>query len=404
MYPETTKRTAQVDAKMSGEDLALLKKPADEQRPGPLHVSNWGREPQVWELVLLVAIGGVLFDVTQSAFNGWHTAVVSFGDNAAYLQAARAIREWNFHGIDIQHFMGYPYAIAAVSLALHLPLELTLSLVAGVASLISTLLVASLFGTRVAAYFALTNLAWLQTSFLGGSEPLAVALALGGFWSFRKGHPLWAAFFASLATTVRPLMVFALVGIGLALLYQKRYAKFLGALFLGLAIGLLYVWPLAHYFGDPLLTVHSYTSRDYGAANVHGPHGHLFGLPLHAIIVGTLVYPAPWTNLVLSFSWIALVLAGVCAMFSGDYRRYVRANPHEAVFASLLLIAIFCYDYLIWARSNFMRFSIPVMPFVFFALLRWLPKDRRILWFIGTLASFLAAFSAIGIRNVFHFR
>ena len=389
---------------MSGEDLALLKKPADERRTVPPHISNWGREPKVWELVLLVAIGGVLFDLTQIAFSGWHSAVVNFGDNAAYLQAATAIRDRNFHGIDIQHFMGYPYAIAAVSIALHLPLELTLSLVASVASLISTLLVASLFGTRVAAYFAVTNLLWLQTSFLGGSESLAVALALGGFWSFRNGHPLWAALFASLATTVRPLMVFALVGIGLALLYQKRYAKFLGALFLGLAIGLLYVWPLAHYFGDPLLTVHSYTSRDYGAANVHGPHGHLFGLPFHAIIVGTLVYQAPWTNLVLSFSWIALVLAGVCAMFSRDYRRYVRANPHEAVFVSLFLIAIFCYDYLIWARSNFMRFSIPVMPFVFFALRRWLPKDRRILWFIGTLASFLAAFSAIGIRNVIHFR
>jgi len=166
---------------MSGEDSALLKEPAEEQWLDPPHISNWGREPKVWELVLLVAIGGVLLDVTQSAFNGWHTAVASFGDNAAYLQAARAIREWNFHGIDIQHFIGYPYTIAAVSLAFHLPLDLTLSLVASVASLLSMLLVASLFGTRVAAYFALTNLAWLQTSFLGGSEPLAVALARGGF-------------------------------------------------------------------------------------------------------------------------------------------------------------------------------------------------------------------------------
>lgn len=368
------------------------------------HISNWGREPKLGELLLLVAVGGVLFDITLSAFTGWHTAVSNLGDNAAYLQVATAIRKWDFRGIDIQHFMGYPYMIAAVSLVFHLPLDLTLSLVASLASLVSTFLVARLFDTRVAAYFALTNLAWLQTSFLGGSEPLAVALALGGFWSFRKGHPLWAALFASLATTVRPLMFFALVGIGFALLYQKRYAKFLGALSLGLAIGLLYVWPLVHYFGDPLLTVHSYTSRDYGAANVHGPHGHLFGWPFHAIIVGTLVYPAPWTNLLLTFSWIALVLAGVCAMFFRNYRQYASANPDEALFAWLFLIAIFCYDYLIWARGNFMRFSIPAMPFVFFALQRWLPKDRRILWSIGALASFLAACSAIGIRNVFHLK
>jgi hypothetical protein len=388
---------------MSEEGSALLTRSADKWRPAE-HISNWKREPKLWELLLLVAIGCVLFDVTLSAFGGWRGSVVNFGDNAAYLQGARAIRNWDFHGIDTQHFLGYPYSIVAISLAFHLPLDLTLSLVATAASVVSTLLVAHLFGTWVAAYFALTNLFWLQISFLGGSEPLAVALVLAGFWTFRKGHPLWAALLASLATTVRPLMFLALVGIGLALLFQKRYAKFLGALCLGLAIGLFYVWPLAHYFGDPLLTVHSYTSRDYGAVNVHGPHGHLFGWPFHAIIVGTLVYPAPWTNLVLTFSWIALVLAGVGAMFLRDYRRYARAYPQEAIFVCLFLIAVFCYDYLIWARSNFMRFSIPVMPFIFFALLRWLPKDRRILWLIGMLGAFLAACSAIGIRNVFHFR
>jgi len=83
-------------------------------------------------------------------------------------------------------------------------------------------------------------------------------------------------------------------------------------------------------------------------------------------------------------------------MFFRDYRQYARANPAEAIFAGLFLLAIFCYDYLVWARGNFMRFSIPVMPFVFFALLRWLPKDRRILWGLGALAPVLAACSAVG--------
>ena len=209
-----------------------------------------------------------------------------------------------------------------------------------------------------------------------------------------------AALLGALATTVRPLMFFTLVGIGIALLYQKRYAKFVGALVLGLAVGLLYAWPLAHYFGDPLLTAHSYTSRDYGAANVNGPHGHLFGWPFHGIIVGTIVYPAPWTNLILSFSWIGLVVAGAVAMFSRRMREFWRTNPAEAIFSGFYLLAIFSYDYLVWARGNFMRFSIPVLPFVFFALLRWLPKDRRVLWCLAALAPVLAACSAIGIRNL----
>jgi hypothetical protein len=346
----------------------------------------------------------VFFGATLIAFHGWHGRLLSYGDNAAYLSVATAIRYWDFHGLDIQHFMGYPYAIAVVSLVLHIPLISSLWLVAVAASVVSTLLVARLFGTWVGAYFGFTNFAWLQLSFLGGSEPLAVALGMGAFWSYRRGHTLFAALLASLATTVRPLMFFALVGIGVALLCQKRYAKFLGALALGSAIGLLYVWPLAHYFGDPLRTVHSYMSRDYGAANLAGPHGHLFGWPFHGIIVGTMLYRAPWTNLVLSFSWIALVIAGAVAMFGRDLREYWRANLPEAIFCGFYLLAIFSYDYLVWARGNFIRFAIPALPFVFFALSRWLPRDRRVLWCLSALAPMLAACSAIGIRNLPFFR
>jgi hypothetical protein len=362
--------------------------------------TKWRTEPTVRELLLLLAVGGVFFDATAITLHGWNSLVLSFGDNAAYLDVATIIRHWDLHGAGVQHFMGYPYAIAAVSLVLHLPLNFSLWLVAGVASLVSTLLVARLFGTLVAAYFAISNFAWLQTSFLGGSEPLAVALGMGAFWSFRRGYPLLAALLGALATTVRPLMFFTLVGVGVALLYQKRYAKFVGAFAVGLAIGLLYAWPLAHYFGDPLLTAHSYTSRDYGALNVAGPHGHLFGWPFHGIIAGTMLYPAPWTNLILSFSWIALVVAGAAAMCSRNLREFWRANPAEAIFCGLYLLAIFCYDYLVWARGNFMRFSIPVLPFVSLALLRWLPRDRRVLWCLGALAPVLAACSAIGIRNL----
>jgi hypothetical protein len=353
---------------------------------------------------MLVAVGGVLFLATATTLHGWRNLPLIFGDNDAYLAVATAIRHWDFHGLGIQHFMGYPYAIAAVSLVLHLPLIFSLWLVAVVASLVSTFLVARLFGTRVAAYFALSNFAWLQSSLLGGSEPLAVALGMGAFWTLRRGNPLLAVVLGALATIVRPLMFFTLVGMGIALLYQRRYAKFFQALGLGLAICLLYVWPLVHYFGDPLLTVHSYTSRDYGASTVTGPHGHLFGWPFHAIVVGTMMYPSPWTNLILSFSWIGLVVLGaVSMMFARDLREYWRANPAEAIFCGLYLLAIFSYDYLVWARGSFMRFSIPVLPFVFFALLRWLPKDRRVIWCLAVLAPVLAAFSAIGVKNVFHF-
>jgi hypothetical protein len=362
--------------------------------------TKWKDEPTLKELVLLVAVGVGFFGATLTVLRGWHVVLLAFGDNAAYLEVAAAIRNWDFHGIDIQHFMGYPYAIATLSLVSHLSLVSSLWIVAATASLVSTVFVARLFGSRVAAYFALTNFAWLQVSFLGGSEPLAVALGMGAFWHFRQGRVLFAVLLASLATIVRPLMFFVLVGIGIALLLKKSYGAFIKAIAVSLATAFLYLWPLWHFFGDPFLTIHSYTSRDYGAATLAGPHGHLFGWPFHGIIVGTILYPAPMTNLILSFFWIALVLAGSVAMFRRDLRDYWRANAAQAIFCGLYLLSIFCYDYLAWARGNFMRFSLPVLPFVFFGLACWLPKDRRLLWCLSAISPILAAFSAVGIRNL----
>ena len=61
-------------------------------------------------------------------------------------------------------------------------------------------------------------------------------------------------------------------------------------------------------------------------------------------------------------------------------------------------------DYLAWARGSFIRFAISVLPFVFLALSRWLPRERRVLWCLSALAPMLAACSAIGIRNLPFFR
>jgi hypothetical protein len=56
---------------------------------------------------------------------------------------------------------------------------------------------------------------------------------------------VFSALLASLAVTVRPLMFFALVGIGLVLIYRKKFWQFLATLGIGLGIGSLYVLPLA---------------------------------------------------------------------------------------------------------------------------------------------------------------
>ena len=357
-------------------------------------------EPSEMELLLLVGISfaamwGTIFLLHRST-----ALIFAYGDNIAYRDVANAILHWNFRGLQLQHFMGYPYFIAAISWLFHVPTGFALWFIAVVSAVISVWLTARMFGTVTAGYCAFTNFAWLQLAFLGGSEPLAMALGLGSLLAFRRDRFWLAAFLASLAVTVRPLTIFALVGIGLVLLYRRRFVSFLAGVAIGLAIGSLYALPLARYFGDPLLTVHTYTNRDYGGGGVKGPHGHLFGWPFHGIIVGTLAYPAPWTNLLLSFFWIGLVLLGASMMFSRRFRKYAKEFPQEITYCGLYLAAIFSYDYLIWARSNFIRFCIPVLPFVFFALLPVLPKNRWLLWGLCIVSAVLAAVSAIGVRNV----
>lgn len=365
------------------------------ERKTRVHVAPTSRE-----LLVLALVSGAVMWIVLFLLHKSRGIVLQSGDNDAYLAVANAIRHWDFDHVFIQHFMGYPYAIAFVSLIFHIPTVLALWMIAVASSVASVLLAARLFGTTTAGYFALTNFAWLQLSFLGGSEPMAVALGLGAFLLFRRNRIFLAALAGSLAVTVRPMMIFVLVGIGLVLLFRKRYGSFFLALGTGMVVGAAYMLPLARHFGDPLLTVHSYTMRDYGGGGIAGQHGHLFGWPFHGIVAGTIAYPAPWTNLLLSFFWIGLVLTGVGFMFSKSFRAYAKSYPAEAIFCGMYLLATFSYDYLIWARGTFIRFSIPAVPFVFFALLRILPKDRRVLWCLSIVTPALAAFSAVGIQNV----
>jgi hypothetical protein len=128
----------------------------------------------------------------------------------------------------------------------------------------------------------------------------------------------------------------------------------------------------------------------------------VFGIPFRAIIVGTLMYPSPWKNLVIPFAWILLVLAGNIALVSTkEFRLYARNRVAEAVFVGLYLFFLYSYNAPRLACGNFPRFAIPILPFAFVALLRWQPKDRRLLWCALVIAARLAAaLSAIGIPNI----
>jgi hypothetical protein len=321
------------------------------------------------------------------------------GDSSAYMAVASAIRHWNFQGLTVKHFWGLPYAMAAFSLLTGVSERTALLLICFASSMASVALAQRLWGGWIASLFAISNFDWLQRSFLGGSEPLFVALIFGSFLAIRRDRWPLAAVLAALATVTRPLGILLLVGIGVTLLWRRDWRRLAAATTIGLAIGALYVIPLIRYFHDPLATVHSYEGA---AASASVP---LFGIPFYAIIKGTLLHPAPVTNLILTFGWIFLVLIAVAAMLAtSQFRSYARRHVPEIIFAGPYILSLYCYNYSHWARGAFPRFAIPIIPFVFLALgpwlPRWVPRDRRLLWVLAPAMSLLAASSALGVADV----
>ncbi len=350
------------------------------------------RPPSLAQVLGIVLTSYLVFLVFLNFFGGSYWALVGgkFGDNPDYLAAASAIRHWHISGVNVKQFWGLSYAMACVMLT---GISETTALVAVCvsASLVSVAFCYRLWGGWIAAFFALLSLDWFQRSLLGGAEPLFMALLLGSFLALRREHWIWAAILASLATVVRPFGVFALVGLGIYLLYRKRFRDCTVVTAIGLAIGALYTWPLKHYLGNPFSNVSSYQKNDW--------HGGLpFNFPFVAIFHDTIPINAPLTNLTLTLGWILFVLLGIgVAIGSGDLKRYLKEHTAEGYFVLIYCLALYTYNAPGWSRSNFPRFALPMLPWTLYFLRRYLPANRKVLWVLAVITPCLAAASAVGI-------
>jgi hypothetical protein len=354
-----------------------------------------GRPLSPTQLLSMVLVSYVMFLIFLSSVGSSYWQMVEFktGDNPSYLEAASAIKHWQFSGVNVKQFWGLPYAVAAVSLMSRAPLPVALAAVSIGSSLVSVALCYWLFDGWIAAFFALLNLEWFERSILGGAEPLFVALLLGSFLMLRREHWVYAAVLGSLATVVRPFGIFALVGLGIQLLYRKRFRDCAIATSIALVIGALYAWPLEHYLGSPFANVAMYQKNDW--------HGGLpFNFPFVAIFHDTFPINAPLTNLALTLGWILFVLVGiVVGIRSGELRDYAKNHLAEACFVLLFCLALYTYDAPGWSRSDFPRFAIPVLPWILFFLRQYLPANRKVLWALALITPCLAAASAVGIRQ-----
>jgi hypothetical protein len=166
--------------------------------------TGYNSEPSIRELLLLCAVTCVVFVTFIAFFRSYSSTVDNFGDSSAYMALGSAIRHWDFRGIVVKQFWGLPYAMAALSTVTRISDRTSLLTISVIASFAAAALAWRLWGGWIAGFFAILNLDWLQRSYLGGSEPLFVALLFGSFLAVRKERWLIAALLASLATVVRP--------------------------------------------------------------------------------------------------------------------------------------------------------------------------------------------------------
>ena len=177
-------------------------------------------------------------------------------------------------------------------------------------------------------------------------------------------------------------------------MYERKFRALGSAILVSLGIAAAYVWPLAHYYGHAFSNVSSYQYNDW--------HGGLpFTWPFVAIAQNTFPISAPLSNLVATLGWIAFVLIVlVFALQSGYFFDYAVRFPEEAVFVALYAVAIFTYNAPAWARADFPRFALPILPWLLVFAQKYLPRKR---WIVGALAVImpvLAAASTVGIHNL----
>ena len=252
-------------------------------------------------------------------------------------------------------------------------------------------------GGWIAGFFAILNFDWLQRSYLGGSEPLFGALLFGSFLLVRKDRWLLAALLASLATVVRPLGIFALVGIGVALLWKRNYRTLLLAILIGGTEGGFYALPLTRHFGE------SARQREQLSQSTMG-RGLAVRIPFLRHHQGYVDRTGAADQSCSEF-WLDFCCPGrdhgpgkerplsrICA----------QSHPRDDVPDSPTLI---------FGRSTPTTNRIeraapsralpyPFSPSFLLALDCWLPKDKRVLWTLAVVSPILAAASAVGIGNV----
>jgi hypothetical protein len=321
---------------------------------------------------------------------GYWAHVNDWLDNKDYVEIANVIRVGGIPvGSHFTHFFwGLPGMIAVTQVAFGISGFAALVGISVASSVAACFLIHRLYGGVVTVTFLILSPEWVRLSVIGGSEPLFLCLLLGSWLAFRSSRALMASVFASLATTVRPVGVFALCAFAFALILQRDWRRLVMSICIAAGIGLAYLEWVQMVTGDPFINFRLY-SPDW-------PSGNPLSLPF--VTLGKSAY-----HLLLDRRWVgwmyalfSLPLVGFGVFFLLKQRQILlRTYPAEIAFVIAYLSFLACYNYG-GVMNYFLRFEIPVIPFLLFAARKWLPKSRLVLWPLAVSSALIT--SSLGSR------
>jgi len=288
----------------------------------------------------------------------------------SYAEAATAIRHWNLNETAARQFWGYADAAALLSVVLPgVPMLVVLLLISVVSGGIAVTLAHRLWGGWIAVYLTAVGWQWVQREAFGGSEPLFMALLLASFLATRSDKWRRAFLWAALATTVRPIGVFAVAAILATALKQRRWTD--AALGVGITTVVfgIYCVPLA-FTGDVLGNIHWYAPQMTGGTVWRNLITDEVSPLRHILVAGA----------------IALVLMAPFVLVTSEQSGRWAENLF-AFGTSCFLVTLNCQP-CAWAFS---RFAIVSIPFALLVVRRWLPRDDRVVFVLSIVSALLAA-------------
>jgi hypothetical protein len=356
-------------------------------------------EPSLPECLglLSMALGIQVFEYMRNG-GFWHW-VLSYGDNPEFLPAAEFIKQWSFgSSYPDWHFAGLPIAIAALSTLLRVSAPVALVLLSVLCSASACIVIYKLYGGAVTAAFLMVSAEWLQGSILGASEPLFTLLFLASFLAVRSN--LWssAALLGSLATTVRPVGIFALVGLGIDLLRKRKWAELAWSITIAGCIGCAYLWAAHRLTGDAFMNFKRYRF-DWG-------NGSPLAMPPMALLhsLRSILSESRWYVSVKYLGWPILTVFMIATMWMNREARDKAFREHtvESIAVSLYVFFFLSYNYT-GVGWYWPRFMIPVIPFLLLSIRKWLPSMSWIIWPAVALSSLVACSELLKMKTVFGF-